>query len=229
MISWLLFRRDMPPDGLPDGPESRACAQRALEKLMPVLLGLTAPVYVTVAVLSEEIIVILLGEAWRAAAPVATILALALFPMIPSAVSEPLLALTGKTRFLPRVSLFNACVTLVLILVTVGFGMIAVAWAHLAIGLVAFGTTLWLHVRILGLDWWRIAERCAFLVPILIGLVGVALLLRDRALAQGAGPIETVAIVLAPSALLYLAAVALVRRDSLIELRRGFGAAADRA
>lgn len=225
MIGWLLVRQSLPADLPVDAPESRAALQRMMEQFMPIMLGLTAPIFLAVAILSEEMLLLLLGASWLPAAPFASILALAVFLVMPAVVSEPLLALTGQIRYLLRVSLINAAATLLLLLGALPFGLTAVAWAHVASGLVAFGTTVWLHQHVVGLDWRRIGLKCLFLLPILAGIGLVILFLRHEANEHEMGPSLTLAIVLLPAAALYLLAIALARAELVFEIWRSLARA----
>jgi O-antigen/teichoic acid export membrane protein len=218
-IAWLVMRQAA-PEGAPAGsPEVRIGLQRSMEQFMPIILGLTAPVFLAVGLLSEELLLLVLGPEWISAAPIASILAISLFLLMPSVATEPLLALTGHVRYLPRVSLVNAVVTLLFILIALPFGVIAVAWAHVASGVVALATTVWLHQRV-GLDWRRIGAECLFLLPILCGVALIILFLRHEANIIGAGLFATLAIVLLPSAAVYLLAVALARAELVFGIWR---------
>ncbi|MCB1519300.1 MAG: oligosaccharide flippase family protein [Hyphomicrobiaceae bacterium] len=219
-ITWLHLRKVTSPHGDPSGPAATADMQRALEWMVPLLLALAAPTYLGIAIMSEELLGLLLGDAWRPAAPVVTLLALASLLLAPAVFSEPMLGLTGKMRYMPRISLFNTVVAIALILPASQVDVIHVAWAQVASGFVIFATTIWLHTRVLGLDWRRIAARCIFLLPVLLGMAVLALIVRDEAIARGAAPFVTLLVTAIPAALLYLTGVAVLRaRDFPVLIR----------
>lgn len=220
VVGWVLFRRIGEPHGDFNGPAATADRQRAMEWIVPLIIGIAAPIYVGVAVMSEQILAVLLGEAWRPAAPLVSILAIASLLLTPSALSEPLLGLTGKMSSLPRISLFNAVVALALIVPAAQFDVLTVAWAQFASGCVALGTTVWLHERVLGVSWRRIAVKSVFLLPVLLTMTVLAVFVRTKAAAYGLAPLASLVVTALPAAVLYLAGVALLRAEALPQVWR---------
>ncbi|MEZ5856464.1 MAG: oligosaccharide flippase family protein [Hyphomicrobiaceae bacterium] len=79
-IAWVLLRQTTVSHADPGSPAAQADFQRAMEWLVPVLATLAAPVFLGLSIMSGEIVAIVLGEAWREAAPLLTILAIAAVP-----------------------------------------------------------------------------------------------------------------------------------------------------
>jgi len=219
-VAWVIFRRVAESHGNLKSQEATANFQRTMEWIIPLLLGIMAPIYLGVAIMSEELLVVLLGEAWRPAAPLVSILALGMLLLTPSALTEPLLGITGNMRFLALVSLLNTIVALALIVPAAQFDVEMVAWAQLVFGFIGFGTTIWLHEWVLGFDWWQIGRKSVFLLPVLLVMSALALVVRDEGATHGVAPLASLIVTALSAAILYFAGIALLRAKALPQLLR---------
>ncbi len=211
VAAWMVFRRALAPFAAATDPQAQAALQHAMERFVPLLFSIAAPIFVGLSLVADDMLALLLGEAWRPAGPIASILAIASLLTVATSLSEPLLSLTGKIRYLPRVSLAYAAVSLCIVVPCGFLGLYAITWAHLALGAVGFAMMLWVQERALGLDWWRIGAKCLFLVPLLAAMAGALVLLRHLVTSQSLDPPFAFALTAVPAAGLYLAVLAAVR------------------
>lgn len=224
-LAWIILRRAAEPYQDVNSPEAVATLQGEVERYFPLLLALVAPVYLVVVIMAGEIFVVILGEEWRAAAIVASVLALGTIPVIPAVLTEPLLALRGQIHWLPKVSLVVAMFAVAVTVPSAPLGLMALAWAHLAVGLFAFAAIAWLHVHVLGLSWRKIGARCLFLVPMLLAFAVMLVGLRKGFAATSLGPLASLAASVVPAMALYLATLSVLhpglRALLLGSIRRG--------
>lgn len=214
-VTWSLFRQISDRHDDIDSSEAKADLQKAMEWIVPLLVGIAAPIYIGVSIMSEEILMILLGEAWLPAAPILSILSIAALAFAPIYPSQPLLGVTGNMKYLPRLMLINSIASIGLLLPATQFDLVAVAWAQLAFSIIVLASYIWIQEHIIGIDWKRITRKCSFLVPIVLAMSVVAVLLRGGAIAHGWHPIVSLMVTAAIAASLYIASVAVVRARSL--------------
>lgn len=221
VITWLYLRRTVARFDDNDSPQAIQALQRAIERLMPALLIIGAPLFVGLMLLSALLLDALLGEVWRPAAPIVSILAIKALITIPSNITEPLLAIRGKIRFLPILSTIYVVLSVAFILPTAPYGLYPMTLAHLALGFIAFTIMLGVHKAVLGLDWLRIGRACVPLVPVLGSFALVLIILRALTAGRGLSPLLELAVISAPAAAVYLSQLIWLRPDAVISL---FGA-----
>lgn len=222
VVTWLYLRRTLGRIEDRDSPASVMALQRAVERLVPGLLIVGAPMFVGLMVVSTPLIDALLGEVWRPAAPVVTILAIKALIGIPNNVTEPLLAIRGKIRLLPMLSMVYLMLYIVAVLMTAPFGLYPITLAHLALGIIGLFIMIGVHSVVLGLDWLRIARECAQLVPA-IGIFALVLFGMDMVAADWAvSPLIGLALLGIPAVAAYLALLIWLRPDALISLFETF-------
>lgn len=213
LIAWVRFRQAA-GQAAPDGAVKAHLAAEAT-RILPLFIVLAAPVFVGLALVSGELVALLLGEVWRPAGGVAAILALGALAAIPNTTTEPLLSLGGEIRRLPPVLLFNAAVAVAALAALGKFGLIAAALANPAAGVIGVAAIAWLLKKYVGVDWAAALRRAA---PAALALAAlVCAVLGARSLAAGAD-LPTYAglgLEIAAGAGAYLAALAIVRRRLL--------------
>ncbi|MEZ5856465.1 MAG: hypothetical protein R3D67_17585 [Hyphomicrobiaceae bacterium] len=123
------------------------------------------------------------------------------------------MALTGRIKYFPAVSLFNAVATLAFIIPACFHSVHAVVWAQLAAAVVAAMSSVWLHQRIIGLDWRALARECLFLTVPIVVLVCVSLTMRSNVPLYFQSPSWALAATVALGAISYAGAVVLLRRE----------------
>ncbi|MCO4319283.1 oligosaccharide flippase family protein [Phyllobacterium sp. 21LDTY02-6] len=183
LISWVSLRRVIDNDA--HHTETKLRVGQEITLLMPFLLALALPIFIGLALVSEDLVVLLLGEPWHPAAPITSILALAYLMCIPQVLSEPALSLTGQINLLPRISLFNAAIAIAIIFATVPSGIEAVAAGQFAAGVISFIATVWLQFRYGRVSWGRIARRAAIVLPGLAAMAGAVLWFAAAPMAPG--------------------------------------------
>jgi len=169
LVGWMMFRNAADKAKSADG--TREELTREASFFLPLLIIFASPIFVGLAVVAEDIIVVLLGEAWRGAAPVASLLAVSALLMVPTVATEPLLTMTGKINRLPPVALFNAIVAVVVLFAFVQFGLLAAAAARLVASAVTMLTAVWLQDRYAKAPWWRTIKMAAPVYTALVALV----------------------------------------------------------
>ncbi len=168
LISWVMFRQAA--DGAASPEDVRELLAQEGRYVFPLIILCAAPLFIGLAVISDDIVSVFLGETWLPAAPVVTILAVSALLFTPSITDAPLLTISGKIKVLPPVMLFTAIATVVTFLVFTQFGLIAAALARLVSGAIAFLTSLWMQGKHAGAPWWAAAKSSA---PVYAGAIGL--------------------------------------------------------
>jgi len=172
LFAWARFRDGVGGRGA--GPDFEAVALR----FYPVLIGLAVPVFLWLGIFAQDITVGLLGQTWAPSAEVVAILALSYILQLTSYTVEPVMALAGQVRQIPRLSLLATVATVGLTFLGAHWGILGVAWAQVAAGGVVLVLTHRLIERHAGVRWRRVGRAC---VPVLgVGLAVAALLLGVR-------------------------------------------------
>ena len=163
--------------GLKRGFDREALAREG-SVFFPMVVLLASPIFVGLAMVSEEVIAVLLGQTWIPAAPITSILAIAALLITPSVANEPLLTMTGKIRALPPVALFNAGIAVLTLLVFTQFGIVAAAFARLGASAVLMISSVWLQNRHAQAPWWETMKQATPVYSALMGLVASVLFTR---------------------------------------------------
>ena len=207
-LGWGLFR-----EARDAGGGGTARFQQTAGVFFPTMIALTAPVFLWVAIMAEDIVLGLLGEDWLPALPVIAILAAARLLLMPGAVTEPILTVAGEIRRLPRISVLYLVATLALVLVAAPFGLVPLAVSQLAMAGLIAATTMWLLRRYAAIDWRGFAPRMLRLVPPLAVGAGILLGLRESAALAEWPPLLRAVAVVPPACLGYAVALWLAVPD----------------
>lgn len=209
LLAWVVFRKAA---DLGDTP-ARVREELAREGgvFLPMLVLIAAPVFIGLAVVSPNVIAVLLGEAWVPAAPVASILAISALLLTPSIANEPLLTVTGKIRALPPVSLLNAGIAIAALFAFTRFGMESAAWARLGACAVVMATSMWLQALHAEAPWWGTVKRSAPIYTALIALIAAVLSARAFLPLSSFSLAGRLAVEVVVGAVGYFAVIALVR------------------
>ncbi|WP_312796329.1 oligosaccharide flippase family protein [Tianweitania sp.] len=151
------------------GAQQRFLAREA-EYIHPILLATSAPIFLGLALVSGNVIEVVLGPAWTPAAAVASLIAIRQLLLMPGFVTEPLLATMGEVRRMPPVSLFNALLALVLVLVCAPFGILAVAVGQCIAAGVSLSFQVRLQSRYAGVAFDRVLRRAFPILPALVAM-----------------------------------------------------------
>ncbi|MGE0408051.1 MAG: oligosaccharide flippase family protein [Amphiplicatus sp.] len=213
LLGWMVFR------GAADGARTSTGARDNLSKeagiFLPLLIVFASPIFIGLAVVSEDLVVVLLGEAWKPAAPVASLLAVAALFMIPTVATEPLLTIAGKIHRLPPVALFNAVVAISVLFAFTRFGLFAAAGARIFSCIVLMATALWLQDRYAKAPWMSAIMNAApvysGLFALIFSVYGTRWFLQDFSVsASGALAVEVVV-----GAIVYFLTIFLIRPSYL--------------
>lgn len=192
---------------------------------IPLFLLLAAPVFIGLALVSEGLVVLLLGEQWRPAGTPTAILAVVYLFFAVNTFNEPLLSLAGEIRRLPPVFLLNAAVSISCVVVFVPYGLTAVALGQLLAAMVSLGATIFLQTRFGAVRWRTIAAEGAYAVPALAAMC-LAVLWADSAVLTPLPLIVRLAAQVTIGAVVYICVV-LTIRPSLIHAFRTLGSVSD--
>ncbi|ATU92724.1 oligosaccharide flippase family protein [Phyllobacterium zundukense] len=169
LIAWVSLRRAVRDEH--NETELKKNVGKEAAVFLPFLLALAAPIFIGLALVSENLVLLLLGEQWHPAAPITSILAIVYMLYIPNVLTEPLMSLTGQVRRLPFISLFNAVVAIIFILASVPFGTTGVAIGQLIAGLITVCVTIWLQSHYGGVAWKKVGANASIVIPALIAMV----------------------------------------------------------
>jgi O-antigen/teichoic acid export membrane protein len=169
----------------------------AFARALSLYVALAWPFFAFVAIAAPELVLILFGGQWTAAAPLASVLALAALPAALYELVPQLLSATGHVQRRLRITLLAAPLHIAAIVVASNHSLLAVA----AVSFLTSVWTLWLSVRQLesavGVGWRRIVEAtlpsALLAAATAAAMVGAALGLRSLA----AGPAGVLLVVLA--------------------------------
>ncbi len=211
VLAWSLFRQTRDAqNGRLDGFHRRATL------FFRALFALSIPVFIWLAVMSDELITSLLGREWLPALPIVAILALSRAIMMPGMATEAILSLAGQVRRLIPFTMIYLVLGVAATLVGVQFGLAAVAWSQVVVAIAVFAATIWIQGRYGAINWLVVAWKCARLVgPVLIS-AGTLVLLHNATIAANLSPIMRVALPSIAALIVYGAVLALTEP----ELRR---------
>lgn len=143
IVGWSAFRQAREAGHETSGTGRAEQMRAPAIRLLSVLLLVSVPAFVGLAVLAPLMIATLLGPEWSAAAGVLSLLALRRMLTLPQSVLEPVLSLTGAVRIVPRLNAINAAASLLLLLLLVPRGILAVAAGQAIAGVLSLAPTLW--------------------------------------------------------------------------------------
>ena len=110
--------------------------------LMLVLSMLVWPTLGGVAILSEQLTDVVLGPAWRAAAPVVVVLAVAKATALFEVFLDPLMTVSDQVRRLLRIRVVASTIAVIGFIVLARFGAIAAAWVQAGVYLMLAAVTI---------------------------------------------------------------------------------------
>lgn len=185
-IAWSYLRgaRDAPDGGI----GSALWADRTQGFLHAVTV-VSVPLFLWVALMSEEIVVGLIGPEWAPAALAASLLALSRIPMTYGAAVEPALALAGEIRRMPGAMLLFLILAAALTTLAAPFGLLAVSGAQIAVGVAVFVVTLRLLERHAAIPREALLSGIAPVLLASLAAVVVALVLRMQGLGASWHPL----------------------------------------
>lgn len=173
VLAWSLFRqtRDGAKGSL-QGFQDRA------NGFFRILLALAVPLFIWLALSGQDLILGLLGPEWLPALPIVAILALSRAVMLPGLATEAILSLAGQIKRLIPFTILFLVLSVGLILIGVQFGLYAVAWSQVVVGVVVLSATIWMQGRYGQINWTIVARGCLrLLIPMAVGTGAMMLML----------------------------------------------------
>jgi O-antigen/teichoic acid export membrane protein len=219
MIVWVELRRAADQSDHDDAV-LRSKLSEATTRLVPLLIFLTAPVFIGLAFVARDLVVFALGPAWAVSGDIAAIFALGAFSSVPGVLAEPLMSLSGEIRRLPRIMLMNAAVGAGTLAIFGPFGLHMAAFASLPAGLFTIVTVFWILQRHGGFVWRTAFEGAGYALPPLLAMVVVVVGTRWITEQLSLSAITSLAAQVFAGAGIYLATLYMLRPGAFLELRK---------
>lgn len=180
--------------------------------LHPILLATASPIFVGLALVSGNLIEVILGEQWRPAAPVVSMIAVRQLLLMPGFITEPLLATAGEVRRIPPVAAFNALLAITLVVACASFGIVAVALGQCFAAAISLGMSIYLQRRYAGVDFFDILVRARTVPPSLAAMTVAVLAVESTAFDSGYSLALTLFLQVAAGAFAYGVSVLILQR-----------------
>jgi O-antigen/teichoic acid export membrane protein len=220
MLAWMVFRKAA-GDGENNGG-GRVAVGNAATRFMTILLAVSAPIYIGLALASGSLVHFILGTNWAPVALLVTILSSRQIFLVCGYITEALLSLAGTIAHMPRVIFLNGIVSVGLMVVLAPFGVLAAALGQAAASLVSIWTSVLLQGRHGGLDWKRVFRDSAPTMAATIAMVIAVALVGHIAWKPAAEP-AIVVTQIAAGGLTYCAVLFLLARRMGGALGETFG------
>jgi len=174
MLAWSYFSRQSATGGGAEG----------LSRLMGLIMAATAfaalPVFMGLAVISEQLVSVLLGVQWLAAAPVLILLAAARGIAVIQMLNEPVLSIIGRVALLPRLNMLFTATSLACLAIAgwIRPDLVNIAVAQVVAAALTTSVSLYFLQRGTGFRWPSLLLR---ILPaglgacVMVGAVGLAL------------------------------------------------------
>lgn len=172
---------------------------RAIYQAAEMLALVTFPVFIGVAAVSQVIVPMILGERWAISAPIFAALAVAEVFRSASGLNLTAITAIGHTRWRVGLETLTATVTLLAVVGSLPWGVVAVAWAWAVSLFLLFPIQLRLSFRLLDLD--ARTFLAGYRVPLIGSLLMLAAVLAIRtAFGELRSPLDLTVAILAGAA-----------------------------
>lgn len=148
-IAWSTLRKVAIATGEPTpaaSPATPALGRKATTFVI-LLMVISIPIYVGLALMSGTIVSVVLGDGWAPAAILVSLLSIKQILLVPGHVTEPLLSLAGAIRKVPAAILLNGIVSIGLLLAMAPLGVTAAAAGQMLAAVFSFLVSGWLQSR----------------------------------------------------------------------------------
>jgi O-antigen/teichoic acid export membrane protein len=174
--AWSTLRRARDANiGGSEGQADRINVQMA--RLLYAFTMLGAPPLLWMIVMRDEIVSGVLGPEWAACAQLVAILAFGRLLLFVGITTEPLMSLSGQARRMPAFMAAIFALSVGLTLLAAPFGLLALAWAQVAVSAFSFVATLWLFARHAAIQWSVVARPLvSTLIPLSCGVLSIVVL-----------------------------------------------------
>lgn len=187
-MAWSTLRKIALADPLdaPGGEGASPALGRKATTFVILLMAISTPIYVGLALMSGTLVHIVLGAGWAPAAILVSLLALKQILLVPGYVTEPLLSLAGAIRRVPAAILVNSLVSIGLILAFSPLGVVAAAAGQFIAAVFSFAVSGWLQSRYGAVRWQSVVKGCGLPLAGSVAMTSAVLLLGEA----GASSIE---------------------------------------
>lgn len=206
ILAWFNLRKAAASSD--DPATARPEIGRTATNLMTVLVTVSLPIYVGLALIADPLVRVVLGDSWAPTAVILSLLALKQVLLIPGYVTEPLLTLSGNIRKMPPAVLINSLVVVGLLLVLAPFGVLAAALGQCAASVVSFLVSVRLQSRYGSLRWDRVLRDCSFSLFALFAMVVAVVTFSSLAGMLSVAGAPSIALQVAVGTLIYFATLA---------------------
>ncbi|MHA3893206.1 lipopolysaccharide biosynthesis protein [Acinetobacter sp. GXMZU3951] len=153
------------------------------KQLISITMLVALPLLVGLAAISHEVVLLFLGEDWLPVAPVLSILCFARAITPISAINLNILNAIGRSDLFLKVDLSKLPMTVAALLISVPYGIEAVAWAMVSTSVIAFFINAYMPGKFFGFGGWSQLKAAAkYIVAAAIMYVAVSWLKLDGSL-----------------------------------------------
>lgn len=187
---------------------------RAYLKSIALTSLLTAPLFVGLAVLSNEVIIISLGTKWLDAASVLSILTITAYLFTISQYNGNALLVYDKPHWLTIMGVINAVANVVMLLIFARYGLIALAWAYTIKTIVLYPLSVGTALHILDI---KTRSYLASLIPTIMAAVIMGLIIIELKLSLEGWSAWARLLVLVPTGMVIYTAVMMMIDKKLMD------------
>ncbi len=207
VLSWSLFRsaRNAQGGGAVD-------FEHAATRFYTAQLLIATPLFITLAILADDVVTVILGPDWGPAVPVVRILAIAYLFYVSGGATEAILSLAGQIGLLPYLVAGYAAFGLVITLLAVRWGLAATAAAQVVLAMTVFFTSTVIHYRTARIRWDRIVNQLWSVPLAILAAVAAVSFLQALAPVHEASPLARLFLCTVISLLAYSVTVLLLDR-----------------
>lgn len=209
-MAWSVLRRAAVSNPCQQGISPEVGAKATT--FVVILLIISAPIYIGLALMSGTLIHFALGDGWAPAAILVSLLSIKQILLVPGYVTEPLLSLTGTIRKLSSVILINSLVSVGLILAFSPFGMVATAMAQCVAAVFSFTLSARLQSYYGAVNWLRILRGCVQPAIALVAMSLTVFLLGNVAAQSLSSGLTTNVLQMLAGGLVYVATLAVLHK-----------------
>lgn len=178
IVGWTAFRQAREEAGSDPDTTHATYLKKPTIEILTVLLLVSLPAFLGLAMLAPLVIATLLGPEWKPAAAVLAMLSVRRFLIQPQSVLEPILSIIGAVRIVPRIAAINAGISLLFLVFTARHGLVPAAVGQAVAGMIS-----------VPVSFWALRTYAGVTIPALLrelwpGLIATALMLGAIALAM---------------------------------------------
>lgn len=145
------------------------------KQLISITMLVSLPLLIGLAAVSHEVVLLFLGEEWLPVAPVLSILCFARAITPISAINMNILNAIGRSDLFLKVDLSKLPMTIVALLISVPYGIEAVAWAMVGTTVIAFFINAYFPGKLFGFGGWsQLKAAVKYIVAAAIMYVAVS-------------------------------------------------------